>query len=80
MTVQQIELMRQAVGQLPEKWKELIVRFYLDGESKEEICGAMRLTENQFRLNKSRAKMRLLAAVSKRSAAKHSTEPCVRFS
>jgi RNA polymerase sigma factor (sigma-70 family) len=65
---QQVRLTSEAMAQLPEKWRELMVRFYLREQSKEEICEAMNLSETQFRLNKSRAKARLMEAVSKRCA------------
>lgn len=61
---EQVRLTGEALAQLPEKWRELMVRFYLREQSKEEICTAMKLTETQFRLNKSRAKARLIEAVS----------------
>jgi RNA polymerase sigma factor (sigma-70 family) len=63
---ERVERMRRALSELPEKSKEILIRFYLNGESKEQICTTMDLTENQFRLNKSRAKARLLAAVSRK--------------
>jgi DNA-directed RNA polymerase specialized sigma24 family protein len=65
---QQVRLTTEALEQLPEKWRELMIRFYLREQSKEEICIAMKLTETQFRLNKSRAKARLMDAVSRRCA------------
>jgi RNA polymerase sigma-70 factor, ECF subfamily len=43
---------------LPPTAREVLVRFYLDGESREEILVAMGLTDTQFRLIKSRAKAR----------------------
>ena len=41
---------------MPARERETLVRFYLDGESEEEIRAAMGMTSNQFRLIKSRAK------------------------
>jgi RNA polymerase sigma factor (sigma-70 family) len=75
---QKVRLMREALSELPGKWKELMVRFYVNDESKEEICATMRISENQFRLHKSRAKARLIAAISKRTAVpKAPLHPCV---
>ena len=38
---------------------EIVTRFYLDGQTKEQICNEMGLTLTQFRLYKSRAKQHL---------------------
>jgi RNA polymerase sigma factor (sigma-70 family) len=38
--------------------REALIRFYLDGESEEEIRAAMGMSYDQFRLLKSRAKLR----------------------
>ena len=38
--------------------REILMRFYLDEQSQDEICTEMGLTEMQFRLRKSRAKAR----------------------
>jgi len=46
--------------------REILIRFYLDGESEEEIRAAMDLTQTQFRLLKSRAKQRYAALVQER--------------
>jgi RNA polymerase sigma-70 factor, ECF subfamily len=43
---------------LPQLDREVLRRFYLEEESAEEICRSLQLTETQFRLVKSRAKMR----------------------
>lgn len=50
---------REALNGLPERHREVLVRFYLRCQSPEEICGQMSLTPTQFRLIKSRAKDRL---------------------
>jgi RNA polymerase sigma factor (sigma-70 family) len=44
---------------LRDRDREILVRFYLKGESREAICAAMDLTGTQLRLMKSRAKARL---------------------
>ena len=38
--------------------REVLIRFYLDEQTPDQICQAMKLTETQFRLIKSRAKAR----------------------
>jgi RNA polymerase sigma factor (sigma-70 family) len=43
---------------MPDRQRETLIRFYLDGESEEEIRAAMGMSRNQFRLIKSRAKLR----------------------
>jgi RNA polymerase sigma-70 factor (ECF subfamily) len=49
----------QILKALSKREQEVIQRFYLRDESPGEICGAMGLTETQYRLIKSRAKQRL---------------------
>jgi DNA-directed RNA polymerase specialized sigma24 family protein len=39
--------------------REILTRFYFNGETREQICTDMNLSTNQFRLLKSRAKARL---------------------
>jgi RNA polymerase sigma factor (sigma-70 family) len=43
---------------LPRRDREVLARFYLQEQSPEEICREMGLTATQFRLTKSRAKVR----------------------
>ena len=43
---------------LPKRDREVLVRFYLQEQTVEEICRDLELTETQFRLIKSRAKAR----------------------
>ena len=43
---------------IPRRDREILIRFYLKEQSAEEICREMGLTDNQFRLIKSRAKAR----------------------
>ena len=43
---------------LPQREREVLIRFYLDEQTQERICRDMGLTETQFRLIKSRAKAR----------------------
>ncbi len=55
---QRISLIRQVLGELSERDREILTRFYIDEESQDQICSEMELTETQFRLLKSRAKAR----------------------
>jgi RNA polymerase sigma factor (sigma-70 family) len=53
-----IALMRRVLDSLSQRDREILVRFYLQEESQDQICREMELTETQFRLLKSRAKAR----------------------
>ena len=53
------EIMRAMIQALGKKEREVLVRFYLHEQAKEDICRDLGLTETQFRLMKSRAKARL---------------------
>jgi len=55
---QRVDLIRRVLGELAERDREILTRFYLHEQSQEEICSEMALTETQFRLLKSRAKAR----------------------
>lgn len=55
---EQRTLLNRALGLLHPRQREVLRRFYVFEESKEEICASMNLTETQFRLLKSRAKAR----------------------
>ena len=52
------ELAMRILNSINKRDREVLIRFYLDEQSPEEICRAMNLTETQFRLIKSRAKAR----------------------
>jgi RNA polymerase sigma factor (sigma-70 family) len=56
---QRVQLLRKALGQLNQLDRDILERFYLREQSKEQICGELRLTPTQFRLRKSRALDRL---------------------
>lgn len=58
MLRQRIGLIRQVLGELSERDREILTRFYIDEQSQDQICSQMGLTETQFRLLKSRAKAR----------------------
>lgn len=55
---QKAAIMKTVLEQLPDRDREILVRFYLREEPQEQICEEMELTETQFRLFKSRAKAR----------------------
>lgn len=55
---EQIDVMLRTLQTMPARDRELLTRFYLDGQSQEQICAEMGLTSTQFRLFKSRAKAR----------------------
>lgn len=55
---QRAELIKKVLGELSDRDREILTRFYLREQSQDEICGEMALTETQFRLLKSRAKAR----------------------
>jgi len=55
---QRTRMVRRVLGELSEKDREILTRFYLNEESQDRICQEMDLTETQFRLLKSRAKAR----------------------
>ena len=52
------ELAMRVLQSIAKRDREVLIRFYLDEQTPAEICQAMRLTETQFRLIKSRAKAR----------------------
>jgi RNA polymerase sigma-70 factor, ECF subfamily len=58
MEQQNQEVARRVLGGLPKRDREVLVRFYLNEQTPEQICREMGLTETQFRLIKSRAKAR----------------------
>jgi RNA polymerase sigma factor (sigma-70 family) len=55
---QNTELATRILKSLHERDREVLIRFYLEEQRPEQICEEMNLTNNQFRLIKSRAKAR----------------------
>lgn len=55
---QQTEIMEKVLRSISRRDREILTRFYLLGQTQEQICAEMGLTETQFRLLKSRAKSR----------------------
>jgi RNA polymerase sigma factor (sigma-70 family) len=60
------DLMRRMLSELRRRDAEILRRFYVNGESEEQIREAMNLTPTQFRLLKSRAKDRFKELVRQR--------------
>jgi RNA polymerase sigma-70 factor, ECF subfamily len=55
---ERVDLIRRVLGELSDRDRQILTRFYLHEHSQEQICSDMGLTETQFRLLKSRAKAR----------------------
>lgn len=60
------KILREGLMSLKPQEREILTRFYLSGETPEDICKQMNLTETQFRLNKSRSKQKLEVYTAKR--------------
>lgn len=58
MDQESLELAMRMLNSLHKREREVLMRFYLNEQSPEQICSEMELTETQFRLIKSRAKAR----------------------
>jgi len=54
-------LMWRVLKELPERYKDILTRFYVLGQGQEQILAEMNLTPDQFRLCKSKAKSRFAA-------------------
>jgi RNA polymerase sigma-70 factor (ECF subfamily) len=67
-TAQRREIVRQALNSLPARHKEVLVRFYIQEQPREQIMAEMDLNETQFRLLKSRAKAHFGRIGARRSA------------
>jgi len=52
------DIARKVLKSIAPRDREVLIRFYLEEQTAEQICGEMSLTETQFRLLKSRAKAR----------------------
>jgi RNA polymerase sigma-70 factor (ECF subfamily) len=62
------EIAKRILMALPERDREVLIRFYLDGHAAERIQHEMGISETQFRLVKSRAKARFASLVKTRLA------------
>jgi len=57
---QNVELALRILNSLKPRDREVLIRFFLKGQSRTKICNDLGLTETQFRLIKSRAKSRFV--------------------
>ena len=71
---EQIEIATRVLKEMPSNGREIFVRFYFREQTREQICAVMGITQNQFRLMKSRAKARF-AELGKRSLAAAAAAP-----
>lgn len=53
---QRIKIVHEVLSAMPRRDRDVLSRFYLKEQSKEQICDEMQLTPTQFRLLKSKAK------------------------
>lgn len=60
------EVAIRVLAALPEKHREVLIRYYLDGQTRDTIQQEMGLTDNQFRLIKSKAKAALMSRLQRR--------------
>lgn len=58
ISVEQLAIMRELLDQVDDRDRELLIRFYLHEHRVEDICADLNISGNQFRLLKSRAKVR----------------------
>jgi RNA polymerase sigma-70 factor (ECF subfamily) len=66
LSLQRRELVVNALKTVSARDRQILVRFYLLEQTKDEICDQMGLTKTQFRLLKSRAKARFVKAGQRR--------------
>lgn len=55
---QRRQLIERIFKVLPEVDRQILRRYYFDGQEPEQICQELKITENQFRVRKHRAKQR----------------------
>jgi RNA polymerase sigma-70 factor (ECF subfamily) len=65
-TSEQLSEVREVIGQLRPRYKELLLRFYINEEPKEVICADLGLTREQFDGVVHRARNRFKALYLKR--------------
>ena len=53
---QRVQIAHEILSAMPRRDRDVLNRFYLEEQSKEQICDEMNLTPTQFRLLKSKAK------------------------
>jgi RNA polymerase sigma-70 factor (ECF subfamily) len=74
---QNMELAMRILNSLHKREREVLMRFYLQEQTAEQICSEMELSETQFRLIKSRAKARF-GELGKRRLSLRSITPTTR--
>ena len=65
---ERVQIMHRLLRNISRRDREILTRFYIDEQPQDRICEEMNLTENQFRLLKSRAKSRFSEIGRKRLA------------
>jgi hypothetical protein len=76
ITLQKAALMKQVLSCLSQRDRDILDRFYLQEQNSEHLCGEMCVTETQFRLLKSRVKVKfeeLTRKLSNKAVAEDST-------
>ncbi|MEO8368278.1 MAG: sigma-70 family RNA polymerase sigma factor [Candidatus Solibacter sp.] len=69
------DLALRMLAGLPKREREVLIRFYLQEQTAEQICQDLNLTETQFRLMKSRAKARYGELGKRRFAQREGFQP-----
>jgi RNA polymerase sigma factor (sigma-70 family) len=72
--LQKVETMKQVLLSMSANDREILERFYVDEQTREEICSQMNLTKTQFRLAKSRAKAKFEEIACKKAKAEQVTK------
>lgn len=75
MVDEKAELMVQVLRTISRRDREILIRFYLQEQSQEQICEEMGLSGTQFRLLKSRAKQRFGELGKQRLLKEKKTQP-----
>jgi RNA polymerase sigma-70 factor (ECF subfamily) len=55
---EQVEIATRVLREMPGQGREILIRFYVQEQTQEQICADMGITQDQFRLMKWRAKSR----------------------
>ena len=69
---QKMRIVREVLHAMPKRDRDVLERFYVEEQSKEQICREMDLTPTQFRLLKSKAKS-TFAKLGRRRLNNHAT-------
>lgn len=70
---EKLELIKQVLGEMTEKERNILTRYYVHQQPEDQVCKEMKLGETQFRLLKSRAKARFGELGKKRLSTKHTS-------